>query len=234
LCLYVRHPLHTQVKAIKMNSTVNMSRTDVLEMFKALGATLGYTAESLVMLEPKAEVAPEPKAEVTPEPKAEVAPEQVTELEVKSAKRMGLYDAWTKEVIAMHCPSENDRSEEFVGFLASRVADAEAGKILYNAKQANVKKGKRAVGDKMTAQEALVGAHIPFASFWRKEHPEQYSAFKAEWELTNSSPVTMESVDVKPTKRRGPKKLADMTSEERGVHEARKAERKGKRTLTFA
>jgi len=140
-----------------MNSTVNMSRTDVLEMFKALGATLGYTAESLVMLEPK--------AEVTPEPKAEVAPEQVTELEVKSAKRMGLYDAWTKEVIAMHCPSENDRSEEFVGFLASRVADAEAGKILYNAKQANVKKGKRAVGDKMTAQEALVGAHIPFASF---------------------------------------------------------------------
>ena len=197
-----------------------------MEMFKALGATLGYTAESLVMLEPK--------AEVTPEPKAEVAPEQVTELEVKSAKRMGLYDAWTKEVIAMHCPSENDRSEEFVGFLASRVADAEAGKILYNAKQANVKNGKRAVGDKMTAQEALVGAHIPFASFWRKEHPEQYSAFKAEWELTNSTPVAMEPVDVKPTKRRGPKKLADMTSEERGVHEARKAERKGKRTLTFA
>lgn len=208
-----------------MNSTVSMSRTDVLEMFKALGATLGYTPESLVMLEPKAEVAPEPKAEV--------APQQVTQLEVKPAKRMGLYDAWTKEVTAMHCPSENDRSEEFIAFLSSRVADAEAGKILYNAKQSNVKKGKRAVGDKMTAQEALVGAHIPFASFWRKEHPEQYSAFKAEWELTNS-PVEMDSVEVKPRKRRGPKKLTDMTPEELAIHKAKRAERKGKRALTFA
>ena len=224
---------YKQQATSNMNSTVSISRTSMLEIFKAMGATLGYTPESLVMLEPQAG------------PIAQLAKDVNRDADKPKANmgRQTLWGAWSLAVMESHAPTINDKSEEFKGFVAKRVAAAEAGELVYTADMQKVKSGKRVVGDKMTVEEALVGVHIPFASFWRKEHPEQYSGFKAEWERKNPKAVAkaveavapvevveaVAPVEVKPTKKRGPKKLAEMTPEELAIHEARKAERKAKK-----
>ena len=216
-----------------MNSTVSVSRTSMLEIFKAMGATLGYTPESLVMLEPQAG----PAAQLAKDVKRDAG---------KPRANTGcgtLWSAWSLAVMGAHAPRADDKSEEFKDFVAKRLVAAEAGELVYTAEQCKVKSGKRVVGDKMTVKEALVGAHLAFVKFWMQEHPEQYTTFKADWERKNPkaaakvveavAPVeaveAVAPVEVKPTKKRGPKKLAEMTPEELAIHEARKAERKAKK-----
>jgi hypothetical protein len=209
------------------------------------------------------------------------------------------HGAYTAKVLAEH----NKDSAEFKDFLAKRIADAEAGKMTYNAEQAKVRSGKKAVGDLMDAKEALVGAHIPFASMWKRDHQEEWLAFKADFEAKNSKTVAddasvaesavLESAvgEAKPKrvmsdeqkakmkagreaakakkeadaarvvavstmaelmghgevpddiaalaakpelKKRGPKKLEDMTAEERATHDAKKAERQAKKAADKA
>lgn len=89
------------------------------------------------------------------------------------------HGAYTAKVLAEH----NKESAEFKAYVAKRVADAEAGKLIYTADQGKVKSGKKAVGDLMDAKEAVAGAHIPFAAQWKRDHQAEWLAFKAEFEL---------------------------------------------------
>jgi hypothetical protein len=91
------------------------------------------------------------------------------------------HGAYTAKVLAEH----DKNSAEFKAYVAKRVADAEAGKLIYTADQGKVKSGKKAVGDLMDAKEAVAGAHIPFAAQWKRDHQEEWNAFKAEFEAAH-------------------------------------------------
>lgn len=154
---------------------------------------------------------------------------------------------YVKKVLAEH----NKDSAEFKSFLARRVAAAEAGEMLYTADQGKVKSGKKAVGDRMTVKEATAGAHIPFAAEWKREHQEEWLAFKSAWEIahpkvtaTSAEPsddvstigddeatgaVDVSSVPVAPKAKRGPKKMADMTPEEQAAAKAKRAAKKAEK-----
>jgi len=225
-----------QVSNARMSSMMNMSQTALLEMFRASGEALGYTPEAL--------------AKVLGEPTEIKVSKKVVKADKKPRANAGLptlHGAWSKHVIAAHCPKDGVKSEEFNAFLAKRVASAEAGEMVYTAGQGKVKSGKKAVGDRMDAEDAKGGAHTAFVAFWKTEHPELHSAFKAEWDIANPKDSRASSVaepeeeeaeeaeeaEVKPApKKRGPKKLADMTAEERAAHDAKKATKKAAKEVT--
>ena len=106
------------------------------------------------------------------------------------------------------------------------------------------------------ADRTTAGAHLKWAGIYKTENEAEWLAFKAEWELAHpktaksvasaesaasegdeaeSSEEAAPSVASAPSatsstgKKRGPKKLADMTPEERAKHDAGVAMRKAKR-----
>lgn len=97
-------------------------------------------------------------------------------------------------------------------------------------------------------KKALVGVMPKFAKHWRAEHEEEYAAFEAEWRAAHpplSSKASVASDDAASVaegeasdggekKKRGPKKLADMTPEERAKHDAGVAARKAKKAAEKA
>ena len=104
---------------------------------------------------------------------------------------------------------------------------------------------KQAGGDD---KRALVGVMPKFAKHWRAEHEEEYAAFEAEWRAAHpplSSKASVASDDAESVaegeasegsekKKRGPKKLADMTPEEKAKHDAGVAARKAKKAAEKA
>ena len=162
---------------------------------------------------------------------------------------------YIKKVLAEH----NKDSAEFKSFLAKRVAAAEAGEMLYTADQGKVKSGKKAIGDRMTAKEATAGAHIPFAAEWKREHQEDWLAFKSAWEaehpkggaVAEASDDATEAEDeangaangaaggaapAAPVAKakRGPKKMADMTPDEQAAAKAKRAAKKAEKAASAA
>lgn len=96
-------------------------------------------------------------------------------------------------------------------------------------------------------KKACVGPMPKFASHWRAEHEEEYAAFKAEWRaahppLSSKASVASDAESVaegeasegSEKKKRGPKKLADMTPEEKAKHDAGVAARKAKKAAEKA
>jgi len=160
-----------------------------------------------------------------------------------------LHGAWTAHILKQY-PVD---SAEFKAFLAQRIADAEAGKLLYNATQSMVKSGKKAVGDRMDAKEATSGAHIAFVSHWKSAHSDVHTAFKTKWELENKNaplgsssedtddavtvveePVQTSSItgSITDAKKRGPKKHADMTPDELKAEKEKRAAKKAAKAAT--
>jgi len=158
-----------------------------------------------------------------------------------NAGKSTLTGAWTKHMKENH----GSATAEYKAFVSKRVADAESGLLVYTGEEAKVKKGEKAIGDKRDAKDALVGVHVAFGGFWKKENPSEYATFKARWETEHSNgsssassvagpsdeeaePVEAEPVEaeVKPTKRRGPKKYSEMSSEELATTKAKRASKK--------
>jgi len=151
------------------------------------------------------------------------------------------HGAYTAKVLAEH----GKDSAEFKAYVAKRVADAEAGKLVYTADQAKVKSGKKAVGDLMDAKEAVAGAHIPFAAQWKRDHQEEWNAFKAKFELEHpkgsraasvaddasvaESAVASEASEAKPKKGRKP-----MTDEAKAAAAAKRAATKAAKSAPVA
>ena len=92
------------------------------------------------------------------------------------------------------------------------------------------------------ANPEIKGAHFSYVGTYKKEHEDEYKAFLAEWEATHpkdDSPkdaeASAEEKDVEEKsqtssqKRRGPKKLSEMTPEELAKHKEAVAARKAKK-----
>ena len=90
------------------------------------------------------------------------------------------------------------------------------------------------------ANPEIKGAHFSYVGTYKKEHEDEYKAFLAEWEIAHpkdDSPKDAESADEKEEeksqtssqKRRGPKKLTEMTPEELAKHKESVAARKAKK-----
>jgi len=171
-------------------------------------------------------------------PKGSKAPKAPKAEKRANAGVATLHGAWTAHVLEAH----GTKSTEYLEWLAARIASAKAGELLYTADQAKVKKGKKAVGDAMDEKEAAVAAHIPWVGYWRKEHPDAFEEFKNAWETANPKESRVASAKAsqasgsdaeesedgsKPApKKRGAKKMADMTPEEQAAAKAKRAANK--------
>jgi hypothetical protein len=119
-------------------------------------------------------------------------------------------------------------------FTAERVAAAEAGTLVYTAEDSAVKQGKHSVGEAFTVAGAKQGIHLVWAAQQKKLRRAEYDAFAAEWKEAHpkgsaeGSVADDESVAESEgsAKKRGPKKLVDMTADEFAVHKAKTAQRK--------
>jgi hypothetical protein len=159
--------------------------------------------------------------------------------------RPTVHGDWTKTVLENH----GKESAEFKEFIAERVAAAKAGTLLYNAEQAMVKSGKKAVGDPMDEKDALRGAHAAFVAHYKKANMEEFQAFKTQWEADHpkSAPASVAASDsesevveggeggeVKPKKKRGPKPNAECTPEELAARKEKRAANKAKKAAEKA
>ena len=87
------------------------------------------------------------------------------------------------------------------------------------------------------ANPEIKGAHFSYVGTYKKEHEDEYKAFLAEWEATHpkDAEASAEEKDVEEKsqtssqKRRGPKKLSEMTPEELAKHKEAVAARKAKK-----
>ena len=178
-----------------MSSTM---MSELLEVRKALKAQMKVIDRMMkvAVAEPKPMTAADAVVEAVAEAMASMAsPEASPEVAVAvgvavakpepakpKSKPMTAHTAFTKHLLA----TDYKTSPEYLAFLEKRMASAAAGEILYEKRHQKVVSGKRAVGDKMSPEEAKVGAHIPFIGHYRSIHPEEYQAFEAKW---NAAPV---------------------------------------------
>ena len=146
-----------------MTDMIQISRAELARIHALLGSHLGQEA-----------VAALSKTSKKSAPVADKKPRA-------NAGQPTAHGAYTAKVLAEH----GKDSAEFKAYVAKRVADAEAGKLIYTADQGKVKSGKKAVGDLMDAKEAVAGAHIPFAAQWKRDHQPEWLAFKADFELAH-------------------------------------------------
>jgi hypothetical protein len=195
-----------------MTDMIQISRADLLRIQSILGPLLGQEVTAALSKTSK------PKAE-----KADKKPRA-------NAGQPVAHGAYTAKVLAEH----DKDSAEFKAFVAKRVADAEAGLLVYNEGHAKVQKNKKAVGDRMDAKEAVAGAHIAFVGEWKREHQEEWLTFKAEFEAAHpkgsraasvaddasvaESAVASEVSEAKPKKGRKP-----MTEEAKAAANAKRA-----------
>jgi len=161
--LEVRKALKAQMKVIDRMMDAAESKHENEAMAEPVAVTEAV-AVAVAMAEPKAVAMAEPT-----KPKS---------------KPMTAHTAFTKHLMA----TDYKTSPEYIEFLEKRMASAAAGEILYEKRHQKVVSGKRAVGDKMSPEEAKVGAHIPFVGHYRSLHPEEYQAFEAKW---NAEPVAV-------------------------------------------
>jgi hypothetical protein len=202
---------------------IQISRAELARIHALLGAHLGQEA-----------VAALSKTSKKSAEKADKKPRA-------NAGQPTAHGAYTAKVLAEH----DKNSAEFKAYVAKRVADAEAGKLVYTAEQGKVKSGKKAVGDLMDAKEAVAGAHIPFAAQWKRDHQAEWEAFKAKFELEHpkssraasvaddasvaESAVASEASEAKPKKGRKP-----MTEEAKKAAAAKRAATKAAKSAPVA
>ena len=96
-----------------------------------------------------------------------------------NAGKPSCHGAWTKHVLDRFSKDSVEQKE----FLASRIAAAERGEMLYTKEMSKVKSGKKQVGDAMDAKDAAMGAHMAFVGWWAEHHQAEHAEFKAAWEL---------------------------------------------------
>ena len=154
--------------------------SELIDMRKALKAQMKVLARMIAEAPP---VAP---------PVAGDAPVAVAV--VPKPTKGSAHTAFTKQLMSIHLPKGAPRSAEFQEFLEARVASAAAGELLYVKGMEKVSRGKRAIGDKMTPEEAKVGAHIAFVGFYRSKHPEEWQAYEAQWKAQHAGVVETDIV----------------------------------------
>lgn len=85
------------------------------------------------------------------------------------------------------------------------------------------------------ANPEIKSPHFSYVGNYKKEHADEYNAFEAEWKAAHPKDDSSEEKDETKSetssqkKRRGPKKLSEMTPEERVKHDEAVAARKAKK-----
>lgn len=170
-----------------------------------------------------------------PAPKLTKGKKSVVAKVAKAPREGGAHAAWTAKITA-EWKSVKD------AFTAERVAAAEAGTLVYTADSMAVKQGKHSVGEAYTVEGAKAGIHLVWGSLQRQVRAAEYDAFIADWKAAhpNGSAAPSSAASVaddesvaesdSSSKKRGPKKLADMTPEELAAHKAKVAARKTAKT----
>ena len=145
---------------------------------------------------------------------------------------------------ATFCKVKREENKDaYDTWLAERLAAAKAGQLFYMATDPSVKDGRAVAGEAISEKKAKQAAHIVWVSLqYRGEDQSEWKAFEAAWKETHPkgsrAASVAESVSAdedaasqaeKPVKKRGPKKMADMTPDELAAAKAKRAAKKAEK-----
>ena len=213
-----------------MSDTIQVSRAEML----ALKATLLSLREALEVTSVALDKALTAKAE-----EVETLADAPAPPTVKAAKKpranKGKSTAWSEWTVLM----KTQHAVAIEAYIAQRIEDCKAGKVLYTADQAAVKLGRAAAGDPVSSKMANVGAHLSWLKAYKAEHEAEWLSFKTQWEVehpkgSRTSSVTGDASDAgsavegsgteaeaKPKRGRKP-----MTQEQKDVAKAKREAKK--------
>lgn len=134
----------------------------------------------------------------------------------KPRANAGQTTAWSEWTVL----KKEEHKADIEAYIAKRIEDCKAGKVLYTADQDAVKLGRANAGDPVPEKMAKVGAHLSWLKDYKKAHEEEWLAFKAKHELDHpkgsraasvaddasmaESAVASEASEAKPKKGRKP------------------------------
>jgi len=147
-----------------MSDTIQVSRAEMI----ALKATLLSLREALEVTSVALDKALMAKAEEKAAEKAKKKPRA----------NKGKSTAWSEWTVLM----KTQHAAAIEAYIAQRIEDCKAGKVLYTADQAAVKLGRAAAGDPVSSKMANVGAHLSWLKAYKAEHEAEWLSFKAQWE----------------------------------------------------
>ena len=157
-----------------MSDTIQVSRAEML----ALKATLLSLREALEVTSVALDKALTAKAE-----EVETLADAPAPPTVKAAKKpranKGKSTAWSEWTVLM----KTQHAVAIEAYIAQRIEDCKAGKVLYTADQAAVKLGRAAAGDPVSSKMANVGAHLSWLKAYKAEHEAEWLSFKTQWEV---------------------------------------------------
>jgi len=153
----------------------------------------------------------------------------------KPRANAGQTTAWSEWTVL----KKTEHKADIEAYIAKRIEDCKAGKVLYTADQDAVKLGRAAAGDPVPEKMAKVGAHLSWLKAYKAEHEAEWLSFKAQWEVehpkgSRTSSVTGDASDAgsavegsgteaeaKPKRGRKP-----MTQEQKDVAKAKREAKK--------
>jgi hypothetical protein len=147
----------------------------------------------------------------------EKAAKAAAKADKKPRANAGQTTAWSEWTVL----KKTEHKADIEVYIAKRIDDCKAGKVLYTADQDAVKLGRAAAGDPVPEKMAKVGAHLSWLKAYKAEHEAEWLSFKAQWEAEHPKGSRAASV-------------ADGASEAgsaEGADEAEKPKR-GRKTMT--
>jgi hypothetical protein len=108
----------------------------------------------------------------------------------KPRANAGQTTAWSEWTVL----KKAEHKDQIEAYIARRIEDCKAGKVLYTADQDAVKLGRAAAGDPVPEKMAKVGAHLSWLKAYKAEHEAEWLSFKAEWEKQHPKGSRVSSV----------------------------------------
>lgn len=142
----------------------------------------------------------------------EKATKAAAKAEKKPRANAGQTTAWSEWTVL----KKTEHKADIEAYIAKRIEDCKAGKVLYTADQDAVKLGRAAAGDPVPEKMAKVGAHLSWLKAYKAEHEAEWLSFKQQWEVEHPKGSRAASV-------------ADGASEAGSAEGADEAEEKPKR-----
>ena len=220
---------HTEQDTPRMTDTIQitMPRDLAVKFFGLFGTQLGEEVSSTLSK--------------TVSKGGEKAAKVAAKAEKKPRANAGQTTAWSEWTVL----KKTEHKADIEAYIAKRIEDCKAGKVLYTADQDAVKLGRAAAGDPVPEKMAKVGAHLSWLKAYKAEHEAEWLSFKQQWEVEHPKGSRAASVadgaseagsaegadeasatEVKPTRGRKP-----MTQEQK---DAAKAKREAKKAAAAA
>ena len=120
----------------------------------------------------------------------EKAAKAAAKAEKKPRANAGQTTAWSEWTVL----KKAEHKDQIEAYIARRIEDCKAGKVIYTADQDAVKLGRAAAGDPVPEKMAKVGAHLSWLKAYKAEHEAEWLSFKAEWEKQHPKGSRVSSV----------------------------------------